>query len=118
MRTWTKLLIVMTCLAPQLSFGLDEAMLASYSRKVVEQICSGKRDWLRCYGVDPLTCEGVNGVIVEQCVQEHIYRRVQPVRDQSEVREVSEQLYTCIRTSFHKKFDAQKKDTPECRSVE
>ena len=118
MRDLLKIFMITVCLVPQLSFALDETILATYNRKVVEKMCSGKRDWLRCYGIDPLTCEGVNGAIVEHCAQEHIYRRAQPVRDESEVREVSEQLLDCIRTSFHKKFDAQKKDTPECRSVE
>lgn len=117
MKALLKLIALMALFMSHVSFALDREIIATYNRKVVEQICGGSGDWLRCYGIDPLTCERVNGAIVEGCTQEHIFRRSEPVRSESDVQAVSDQLHNCIVTTFRAKYGAQKKNSPECQGI-
>jgi hypothetical protein len=113
-----KATLVALCATSQLSYALDEAVLADYNRQVSAQICKGDTNWLRCYGLDPLTCEGQSEKIIRDCMETHVFSRIQSVRSEAEVHIISQQLYSCIRSSFSQKFDSQKKDSPECKGLE
>jgi hypothetical protein len=51
-------------------------------------------------------------------METHVFSRIQSVRSEAEVHIISQQLYSCIRSSFSQKFDSQKKDSPECKGLE
>jgi len=113
-----KAILMAMCASSQLCYALDEAILADYNRQVVAQICKGNTNWLRCYGIDPLTCEGQSEKIIRACMQTHVFSRITAVKSEAEVHMISQQLYSCIRSSFSQKFDVQKKDSPECKGLE
>ena len=118
MRTLLKAALAAICATSQLSYALDEAVLSDYNRQVSAQICKGNTNWLRCYGLDPLTCESQSEKIVRDCIETHVFSRIQSVQSEAEVRIISQQLYSCIRSSFSRKFDVTKKDSPECTGLE
>ena len=112
------LLMLAMCVTTHSCFALDEAILKDYTRKVAGKICKGNTDWLRCYNLDPLSCESQSEDIISQCMKKHVFSRAQPVQTEAEVRIASDQVLSCIRTTFSQKLDAQKKDSPECRGLE
>jgi hypothetical protein len=113
------LLVVMALHIPSHScFALDAAILTEYTHKVASKICKGNTDWMRCYNLDPLSCESQSEAIIGTCMKEHVFTRTQPVQTEADVRIVSDQVFSCIRTTFSHKFDARKKDSPECRGLE
>jgi hypothetical protein len=97
--------------------AVDQQLVSQYSQKVVELICKGNREWLRCFNMDPLNCDGVSEKIVSACVKEHVLARTQPVSQPSEVMAVSERIHSCIQSSFRGKLDPKKKDAPECQDL-
>ncbi len=118
MKILLQITALVMCFSSQVCYAVDEAILAEYSRKVAAQVCTGNTDWLRCYGLDPLNCQSHSQDIIDQCMQEHVLNRDEPVQFEAEVHIISQQLHTCIRGSFSQKFDSQKKDSPECKGLE
>jgi hypothetical protein len=118
LKNFFKIAILVICTTPQLCHALDAAILANYNHQVTAQICKGNTNWLRCYGIDPLNCEGQSERIVDDCLQTHVFSTLTSVKSDAEVNTISQKLYSCIRSSFTKKFDAQKKDSPECQGLE
>lgn len=118
MNTFLKAILLAMCASSHLCYALDESILTDYNRQVVAQICKGNTNWLRCYGIDPMTCEGQSEKIIRACMQTHVFSRITAVKSEAEVQIISQQLYSCIRSSFSQKFDVQKKDSPECQGLE
>lgn len=99
------------------AWAVDEQMVSQYSRKVVELLCKGDTEWLRCMNLDPLNCDGVSEQVVNGCVKTHVLDRAQPVTQQAEVMLVSQQIQSCIQSSFRGKLDPKRKDSPECKDI-
>lgn len=118
MRILTTMILIAMCVESRVSYAVDAAILADYNRQVVTQVCKGKTDWLRCYGIDPLTCETHSEKIIDGCLKIHVFDRKTPVQNEAEIQIISQQLYTCIRGSFSQKFDVKRKDSPECQGLE
>ena len=97
--------------------AVDSQLVEQYSQKVVELICNGDTQWLRCFNMDPLNCNSVSERIVDSCVREHVLARTQPVTQQSEVYAVSQQIHTCIQNAFRGKLDSKRRDAPECKDL-
>ena len=118
MKILLKAILVAICMSSHLCYAFDESVLADYNRQVAAQICNGNTNWLRCYGIDPLTCEGQSEKIIRACMQTHVFSSIAAVKSEAEVQIISQQLYSCIRSSFSQTFDVQKKDSPECQGLE
>lgn len=118
MKAFINVLLIALCAISQLCHALDESVLADYNRQVATQICKGNTNWLRCYGIDPLTCESQSEKIIRACMQTHVFSRIAAVKSEAEVHIISQQLYSCIRSSFSQTFDVKKKDSPECEGLE
>lgn len=98
--------------------GVNPQAVDAFKRQVVERMCEGGGEWLRCYQQDPLRCETISGVLVDACVGQEILSKPAALQDKSQIPAVAEGLYACLKTRFMSKYGAEKLQTEECEGVE
>jgi hypothetical protein len=112
------LLLGISCgLYSTLAHCLDATLAAKYQSALVKGVCDDGGQWMRCYKLDPLQCDSINGAIIGSCFDKVVAGRSQPVRNESDASVVSDLLAECIRTSFKSKYGANKISSTECDSV-
>lgn len=97
------------------AYAIDREVLSKYQSTIVTEMCRNGAEWLRCFRLDPLNCTSITGAIVEGCVKERVLNQTRPVTSLAEVEQVSDQITTCIRSTFDTKYGASRMQTDECK---
>lgn len=98
------------------AYCVDQDMAERYKGSIIDAICKDGGAWMKCYRLDPLNCSKVNGEILNGCFDKLVARRAAPVASEAEVSVVSDNILSCIRTSFKARY-GDKKDIRECEGV-
>jgi hypothetical protein len=96
--------------------GVDADMAGRYKGSVVDAICKDGGAWMKCYKLDPLQCSKLSGAFVDACFDKLVAQRTNPVANEAEVQVVSDNILSCIRSSFKARY-GEKRDTQECANV-
>jgi hypothetical protein len=77
--------------------------------KVVDEICADGGAWLKCYSLDPSSCEEVTAAFVEPCV-----KTIFANASKSPGAHPVGQLLGCFNQEFMRKYGYGEVKTPEC----
>lgn len=95
--------------------ALSEFSFEEFNSKIVQNICGGNTNWLRCYGQDPFRCEKIADPIVEKCVTKEITLQLVKGRSKKDVPQLSKNLEECIRETVASTLGPTKDDSKECK---
>ena len=97
--------------------ALSQNSFAKFNETIVQKICSGKTDWLRCYKQDPFRCRAIAARIVDKCVTSEITLQIVPGRTADDIPAMANNLDLCIRNTFKAELEPMRQDSRECDGV-
>lgn len=97
--------------------ALSQNSFEKFNETIVQKICSGRTDWLRCYKQDPLRCRAIAARIVDKCVTSEVTLQIVPGRTADDIPAMADNLDSCIRNTFKAELGPKRQDSRECENV-
>lgn len=97
--------------------ALAQNSFEKFNDTIVQKICSGNTDWLRCYKQDPFRCRAIAARIVDKCVTSEITLQIVPGRTADDIPAMANNLDSCIRKTFKTELEPMRRDSRECDGV-
>lgn len=114
-QTLIALLLTVSALTPAVTLAEGDAPLdrKTIEAETVDDICSDRGEWLRCYSQEPSACTEISSGIVSKCFDRVLGRGPITTTEQG-LDSTVEKLTTCFRDEFLARYDLYRKNTLEC----
>lgn len=100
-----------------IALAANMEVLAKYEQGIVAAACQNGGAWLRCYKLNPLSCDSIMNPIVADCLNKLVANRPSSDANQVVAQIVSDQVLECVRAGFKGQHGGSKVDSEECGNV-
>jgi hypothetical protein len=111
-------LSVTTLSFASVAYAIDAQAIATFKRQAGQKMCADGGAWLRCFSVDPLQCETITAKLLDDCVSKEALLQPGASVDSSQAGEISESLFSCVRSNFLTAYGKKKLESDECSEID